>query len=165
MAARIPLVVGPSGIPEQLQGGDQLAATLYVPPPVPAPVSWVYRPTNLSASLVNRGGAVAIHSSGQGIVPAIAGGSLAAAVALAQQQMPAGEPGFVQVGGLMTLADWSLVVGTVALFPRALYFLDPIFEGRLTTVPPSMVGQIAQLVGLAVSLDTLSLLMRDAIQL
>lgn len=165
MAVRRPLVVGATGEMEQLADNDELLAKIYTPPPQPLPVGFAYRPVNLSALIIPPGAPVAVHNSGQGVVPAIAGASLAAAVALAQEQLPAGVAGFCQTAGLFSLLDWSLVTGAVQLFPRGLYFLDPTIEGRLTLAPPTQVGQIVQLIGQAVSLTTLSLVLRDPIQL
>ena len=65
----------------------------------------------------------------------------------------------------ITLADWTLVTGLVALSPSALYFLDPSTAGRLTQTVPTTVGQLVVAVGAAVSTTTISLIPFSIIQL
>lgn len=55
-----------------------------------------------------------------------------------------------------TQADWTAVVGAVALLPGQAYFLS-LIAGRLTTSAPTAPGQFVTYVGIAVSTTTLEL--------
>ncbi len=117
-----------------------------------------YNAENKDASSVSQGMAVATHSSGTGVVLACAVDNTLPAVGLSQADTAPTFSTPVQVNGLMTLADWTAVTGTVTLSALAIYFLSPSTPGKLTTVRPVASGQVIQVVGKAVSSDTLELL-------
>jgi hypothetical protein len=120
---------------------------------------------NKDSATIPKGGAAASHSSGTGVVRALAADESKVAVGLAQTAIAATFAGLVQAAGLFTLADWSLVPGTVTLSAKGLYFLDPVNPGMLTLAVPTTVGQVCQLVGEAVASDTMNLLMAEPILL
>lgn len=165
MVPRIPIVVGDSGQPEQLLPGDLLNAKLYVGPTDPKPVEFVFSGLNFDFAVIFEGAVCAVHSSGQGLIRAIASNALASGVGIAQRSISPGQTGYCQTDGIFELQDWTSVIGQVNLFPRGYYFLDPNNPGRMTTTPPTMVGQILQFIGQAVSPKKLSLAISQAILL
>ena len=76
-----------------------------------------------------------------------------------------GTGGLVQVGGTLTLNDWTLILGAVNLVPRQLYYLDPLNPGKLTTTVPIATGQICQVVGQGLTGSTLAILVQYPIVL
>lgn len=65
----------------------------------------------------------------------------------------------------VTLTDWTAVIGAALLAPGGVYFLDPAAAGHLTTVVPTISGQLAVAVGSAASTTTMTLLPFSIIQL
>lgn len=56
----------------------------------------------------------------------------------------------------LTLPDWTLAAGVATLTLGARYWLS-LITGRLTTTPPSAVGQAVIFLGVATAVDTLAL--------
>lgn len=68
---------------------------------------------------------------------------------MVQYDTPPGFAATLTVSGVVTAADWTAVVGSPALSPRAVYYLG-VTPGTLTTSPPALTGQVVQAVGRAV---------------
>lgn len=60
-------------------------------------------------------------------------------------------------GNTLELLDWTAVIGSVELTPGALYFLDPDNAGKLTTIAPTLAGQVVAMVGHALSFTTIAI--------
>lgn len=71
----------------------------------------------------------------------------------------------VATDGEVSNADWTRVVGATGLVTGTRYYLDPDTAGKLTTTPPTTVGQIVQLVGVAFDGNAMRIACGDAIQL
>jgi hypothetical protein len=76
-------------------------------------------------------------------------------------------PGFscTYTRSLLSLADWSMLVGSYSLTPGSVYYLSPIAPGRLTKVPPETAGQFLVRIGRATEATTLQLLIEPPISL
>ena len=59
--------------------------------------------------------------------------------------------------GKITLTDWTAIAGVPALTPGGIYYLDAVTAGRITNVPPSVLGQSVVHVGRAASTLTLDI--------
>jgi len=112
---------------------------------------------NKSGGTLAAGVAVATHSSGTGTVKAIATAFSTLAIGLVAASTANGVSGDVQTTGPFTLADWTAITGTAELVARGRYYLSASTAGLLTTTAPSTVGQILQLVGVAISPTTLDI--------
>ena len=123
-----------------------------------------YAAENKDAGALSAGQIVAVHSSGTGVVKADATTTATSAVGLARTATAPTVSGDIKVAGVFTLADWTAVVGAVSLTAPAFYYLATT-PGQLTTAPPSAVGNIVQVVGVAVAPDTLDLRIDDYILL
>lgn len=100
--------------------------------------------------------AVAVHSSGTGIVKANATDTSKPAVGLMTADTADTISGAVQTDGPFTLADWTAVIGSASLAAHTLYFLSTT-GGLLTATPPSVGGNVVQRIGRAVSATTLAI--------
>jgi len=120
---------------------------------------------NLWPGPMAAGTSVGMHPSGVGVLPASAAGTILPAVAMTTAAIPSMAVGEIQLGGRVTLADWSMVSGAPALVPGKQYWLDPFFPGHITMTPPSTAGQIEQLVGEAINTTTLKLVCEPAVLL
>lgn len=148
MTTRVPLVLGPDGLIQQLQSGDTInvAAGQYT-----------------SRSVTNGEGAAAIiicapvYAFGADTVKLgqanakttsqLAGLGLDASIA-------AGAVGNIITGGILvaTTAQWDAVAGTTGgLAFGTRYFLDPTTAGKITSTPPTTVGQCVAVIGMALS--------------
>lgn len=112
---------------------------------------------NKDVAVASQGMAVAMHSSGVGVVKASAADNSKHAVGLAAVAIAVGVAGAVLTEGLLSLPDWTAVTGSAALVAKATYFLDPSTPGRLTSTAPSAAGQVVQIVGREVAPDTLEI--------
>lgn len=77
------------------------------------------------------------------------------AVGFAKATVGSGDSVYVQTGGLVTLADWTNVLGTTSLTVGVDYFLNPSAAGFITDSPPSTAGMVLQYVGKAVTAQKL----------
>lgn len=123
-----------------------------------------YEAENKDSVTLNAGQPVATHSSGTGVVRANATDNSKPACGLVKTGSAAAVASKIQTDGLLTLADWTNATGTTALSAGARYYLSATV-GLLTTTPPSSTGNVVQLVGKAVSLDTLRLEIEEEILL
>lgn len=125
-----------------------------------------YEAENKDAGTIPAGAAVAVHGSGTGVrlADAVSNGRDCAGLALAETAV--GFAADVRTEGLFQLADWSAVTteASTTLAARAVYFLSAT-PGKITATPPATAGQRLQVIGRAVSTDTLDLAIGDPILL
>lgn len=133
-------------------------------PAGPSAPSGSYTAENKEGISLSAGMPVAVHSSGVGVVRASAADNQKNAVGLALLGAAPAMAETVQVGGPVTLSDWTAVTGTATLQARAIYYLSTI-PGMLTTTPPETPGQVVQQVGMALSATTLGVEIDEAILL
>jgi len=81
-----------------------------------------------------------------------------------EASIAASATGYIQTGESLTMADWTIIIGSTNLTPGADYYLDTT-AGKLTATAPSTSGNITQLVGKAVSATELLLTIRERILL
>ena len=126
-----------------------------------------YDAENKDASDIDDGAACSVHSSGTGVVLAVATDATQPAVGLALAGAAPTFSATVQTDGLFTLADWTGVTdeASVTLSSHAIYFLSPTTPGHITVTPPAAGGQALQRIGRAVSSVTLDLSVEDPILL
>lgn len=124
----------------------------------------LYNAENKAAGTLVRGTAVATHSSGVGIIAAIASGLSRPCVGLLTEDTAPTFAGAVQKDGLFVLADWTPVTGSVTLV-RGPYYLDPGTPGMLTSIAPTADGDLVQPVGYAVAPDTLEVEIANSVYL
>lgn len=124
----------------------------------------IFTAQNKDGATISAGMPAARHSSGTGVVHGNATDASKQAVGLAVADISASVSGNVQVDGLLTLADWTAVVGSTTLIALGLYYLNTT-SGLLSTTPPSTVGNVVQLVGRAVATDTMEILCAQGITL
>jgi len=161
MAGRKPLVVGSTGLPEQLQSGDTLVA--------PVTNADVYQFTNGEASPIVIGTPVYIQAATT-VKKAKANAFSTAFVAglVYDTSISNGSSGSVQTDGIMSLstAQWDVVAGTTGgLTQGTLYFLDPSTAGMITATPPSTAGQVNTLIGIAINTQDMKLMLSPPIKL
>lgn len=111
-----------------------------------------------------RGQVVAIHPSGSGVHLASAADNSKNAVGLWSEDVIVGATQNVVSDEVFTMSDWSNVIGSAQLQGGHVYFLSAV-PGRMTTMSPSVNGQVAQQVGRAISPTALELECREAILL
>ena len=100
---------------------------------------------------IKRGQWVAIHNSGSGVVLANASSTSKPAVGVMSADTVVGATQNVVADEVFTLTDWSEVAGTTNLQGGKVYFLSNLVNGRMTLSPTTIMGQIAQPVGRAIS--------------
>lgn len=115
-----------------------------------------YSAKNKTSDTIYQGMAVATHNSGIGVTLASVN-----CVGLAQLTITPTLSGNIQTEGHFSLNDWTTIIGSTELTPKATYFLSP--PGMLTTVQPST-GYV-QIIGCAVTLNTLALRIGPPIRL
>lgn len=106
----------------------------------------------------------AVATSALGAVLADASDNTKNCVGLVGQAAGAGEPVNFQLSGDFYLDDWTAIVGAASLTPNENYFLSTT-AGQLTLTPPSVVGEIVQLVGMAISAKTLRIELQPSVLL
>jgi len=129
---------------------------------LPVSGSNTYSAQNRDAVTIKEGQAVAVHSSGSGIVLANSSDDNKNAIGLATEDIAVLAFGLVQVDGVLLVSDWTEITGTVTLTPHGRYFLDTT-SGKLTTSPPTAVGTIYQPVGKALSGQRMHIRVDEAI--
>lgn len=118
--------------------------------------AYTFSATNKQGSSIAAGSPCATHSSGVGAVLASASNDTRVAVGLTIGDAADQSAIRVQTSGPFTLSDWTQSTGAATLVAKGRYWLD-IVAGMLTTTPPASVGNIVQLIGVAVSADTLDI--------
>jgi hypothetical protein len=162
MAVKTPLVIGSDGLLQQLQAADSIsvAASQYS-----------------SRSVTNGEGAAAIVIGAPVYASAADTVKKAKADAKATSKLvglgldasiAAGGTGNIITGGIMvaTTTQWDAVAGTTGgLAFNTDYFLDPATAGKITSTPPTTVGQCLVRVGTAISTTELELKLEQPILL
>ncbi|MGX7709288.1 hypothetical protein [Methylobacterium sp. Gmos1] len=154
MATRLPLVLGPDGIPQQLQAGDSISA------PTNAPSLRPVSNGEASASVVF---GMAVYASAADVVKRAQANAKATAKVsglVYDTSIAAAAIGNIAQSGVLvgTAAQWDAVAGTTGgLVFGTYYFLDPANAGRITAAPPTTAGQVNTLIGLALSTTELEL--------
>jgi hypothetical protein len=123
-----------------------------------------YTSQNKAVATFVPGQPLAVDSSGTGVVLASAADNNKKAVGLATVGVAVGQAETVQTGGIITLSDWTAVTGAPTLSPVGVYYLSAT-AGMLTTIAPTTQGQVAQVVGRAVSTTQLELTFSNPILL
>lgn len=124
-----------------------------------------YDAENKDAGTISAGMIVAAHSSGSGVIKAIATSTATRGVGFAINTVAPTFTNTVRTGGVITIANWTAIAGTATLSANAVYFLDPLAAGMITTVAPTTTGQIVQRVGMALSPTTLGIEIEQPIKL
>lgn len=148
MANRKPLVIGADGRPQQLQAGDTLQATVTG--------GEQQQLTNGNAGAIVVGSPVYITTNDTcDKAQANAAGTKEVRGLVSQApSIGAGLTGAVQLAGVLALttAQWDAVAGTSGgLTANTPYFLDPATAGKITSTPPTTVGQYIVELGTALS--------------
>jgi hypothetical protein len=110
---------------------------------------------NKDVSIIRAGQALTADPSGSGVLVSYASSTAAPCCGLAFTDVDPLAAVTVRTGGQLTLADWTLAVGTPTLAPRGVYYLSPDLPGHLTLVAPTAAGQVVQQIGIALSLNVL----------
>lgn len=146
-ALRKPLVINGGQI-EQLQAGDILDA--------PVSDATVLQETNGSGSPITQGQAVYFNAADSvELAEANAIGTVPCKGLVYATSIAAGSPGAIIMEGLITLADWSSIIGSANLTANVPYYLSPSTAGKLTATAPSTVGQYVQEIGFALDTTTM----------
>jgi hypothetical protein len=154
MALKSPLVIGSDGLLQQLQAGDTIAT---------AGSTYTSRAvTNAEGALAIVIGAPVYASAADAVKNAQANAKATAKLAglgLDPTIAAAGTGNIITSGILVaTTAQWDAVAGTTGgLVAGTYYFLSPTTAGKLTSTPPTTVGQVNVLVGIALSTTELEL--------
>ena len=142
MAQKKPLVLGSSGLPEQLQSGDYLVTT-----DIP-------QYNNAEGTSLVPG--TAVYVSAASSVRRARGNAVGTTtcIGLAVETISAGTTGGIQVDGVLALTtgEWDAITGSSGgLAPGSRYFLSDATAGFLTAIPPTAIGSFVQSIGVAVS--------------
>lgn len=119
---------------------------------------------NKDSVTILAGQPVSAHSSGTGIIRAVATANTTRVLALATESIAAGATGTFLASGMLTLTDWTSVTGATTLVARATYLLSAT-TATLTTTAPTTTGYIVQQVGSSVAPDTLHVFINQTILL
>ncbi len=133
-------------------------------PPGQSGAAPTFQAENRTGSSFLIGQPLATHSSGSGVVLASAWSFGGACIGVATIGVDPGEDETVQYSGLLSLNDWTAILGTVNLAPQAVYYLSTT-AGTLSLTAPTIPGLIVQPVGRAVSGTQLELIPNQVIQL
>ena len=153
MAVKIPLVIGGNGLPQQLQSTDSIV--------VPTTTTDIRTATNANAGAIVIGATV--YASAAGSIDkarANAAGTSVVVGLVYDVSIAAAGVGNYAVAGFMnaTTTQWDAVAGTTGgLAAGTRYFLDPATAGKMTSVPPTTVGQTIVLIGIGLSTTDLEL--------
>jgi hypothetical protein len=154
MGVKAPLVIGSDGLIQQLQAADSIsvAAAQYSSRSV----------TNGESSAAVVIGAPVYASAADTVKKAKADAKATSKlVGLGlDASIAAAATGNIITGGILvaTTAQWDAVAGTTGgLAFNTEYFLDPANAGKITSTPPTTVGQCLVLVGIALSTTELEL--------
>lgn len=114
----------------------------------------LFSATNKSGVTLLAGTVAASHSSGVGVVGASAQNDTKPAIGIVTANAADLAAASIQTSGPLTLANWSNSTGSATLSANATYWLSTT-TGLLTTTPPTTPGNTIQIVGRAVSTDTM----------
>lgn len=127
-------------------------------------IQGVFSAQNKDTVAIKKGMPVATHSSGTGVVKAIAVNNSKPCIALAKEKVVNTFSGEYVTDGIFTMSDWTDVTGTVLLEAKAIYFLSTD-AGKITTLSPSVSGMISQEIGRAVSTKEMEITIKQSILL
>lgn len=154
---RKPLVMNGGQI-EQIQSGDILDA--------PVTDATVISYTNGSGSPITQGQAVYFNAADSvELAEANAAGTVPCKGLVYAASIAANALGAIILDGLISMADWTTIIGSASLTTGAIYYLSPTTAGKLTATAPSTVGQYVQEVGFAIDTTTLLVKPRTTILL
>ena len=154
MTLRIPLVLGADGLPQQVQSGDTISATVST-----ASVRAVTN--NESAAAITIGMPVYAFAA-DGVKRAQGNAKATSRVAglVFDASIAAAGVGNIAQSGILiaTTIQWDAVAGTTGgLIFNTTYFLDSATAGKITATPPSTVGQCNVVIGVAISTTELEI--------
>ncbi len=147
MAVKKPVVIGSNGLLQQLQAADSISVAS-------AAIS-TYSATNSEVGAIVCG--TPVYSFSAGTVKkgqANAAGTAKVLGLMLDASTAAAAIGVVAMDGLLTLttAQWDAVTGgSGGLVFNTDYFLDPATSGKITSTPPTTVGQLLVYIGTAMS--------------
>jgi len=127
-------------------------------------VSYLTSGENKNGSDLVMGQPVASYTSGTGFVAASALAVATQSFGLLNEDVAATISGTIRFIGLITLADWTAVIGAATLAPRTTYYLSET-PGKLTATPPTSLGSVVQQVGVAVTPTTLDVAIKQSVLL
>lgn len=119
---------------------------------------------NKDGVTIKKGQPVSVHSSGTGVVRAIATSMAGAAIGVAYEDIAVGEKKQILVDGKLYLANWTDATGSASLTAEATYFVDTT-AAKISTTAPSSIGEVNQIVGKSASPNILVVKILDAILL
>ena len=154
MTLRAPIVIGSDGLPQQLQAGDTITVAANTPS--------IRSVTNGEASAAITIGMPIYASAADTVKRAQANGkatSRLAGVGYDSTIASSGVGNIAQSGVLIaTTGQWDAVANTAGgLIFNTVYFVDPATPGKITSTPPTTVGQCVVVVGTAISSTELEL--------
>ncbi|MBT9167744.1 MAG: hypothetical protein DDT19_01084 [Syntrophomonadaceae bacterium] len=143
MALRRPIVLY-DGHFGQLQAGDILDAEVVA-------IDTIIL-TNEELDAITIGTPVHISSASR-VRRAIANAPVTAEVIglVRSASIPSNGTGSIQLDGVLSMANWTSIIGAVTLIAGTEYYLSPTTAGRLTATPPTATGQFLVFVGRAIS--------------
>ena len=154
----IPVAVGPTGTPQLPPAFSQ-----YCPSPV-APYTIASNILSSTADVSMLTGQVIYVSGISRIALALADAMPeAGAAGVLIADVAAGSPAQYVLNGLIVLADWTHVTGSQFLTPGAIYWLDSVRAGFLTSIAPSS-GYIVP-IGRALSQTQLNVEIQESVKL
>ena len=119
---------------------------------------------NKDTVTIRRGQWVAIDESGSGVVLANAEDNSRPAVGVMSADTSVGATQNVVTDEVFTLTDWSNITGMTTLQGGLVYFLDTR-SGYMTTIAPDTTGEVAQLLGRAISSTQFDIEIQQAVLL
>jgi hypothetical protein len=124
----------------------------------------VFTAQNKDISTLTLGMPAAIHPSGTGLVIADASGTSKQAIGLVSIGAAPTFAATVQIGGVITISDWTPIIGSTTLSAMSRYYLSTV-PGKLTATAPSTPGQIVQVVGFSLSTTAMEIIIQPPILL
>jgi hypothetical protein len=153
MTTRVPLVIGSDGLSQQLQSGDSIAVTV-----TQQTVRVVTNGETATAIVIG----MAVYASAADTVKRGQANAKATSQIIGlgyDASTAAAGVGNIILGGILvaTTTQWDAVASTTGgLAFGAIYFADPTTPGKLTSAPPTTVGQCITMVGRALSTTEMS---------
>ncbi len=112
--------------------------------------------TNDSGATIQAGQPVRVHSDGT-LRLAQANSITNAAVGLSMEQIANTSWGAISGDGILTLPNWTNVIGSTNLTPGMRYYLTPSALGMLQSSAPTASPDVLQFCGVALSTTTLKI--------
>jgi hypothetical protein len=150
MTARKPLVIV-SGQLQELSASDTLSAAV-------SAIDVVSK-TNDNAGAITKGMCVYVKSNGN--VDKAKADAVATTKVLGlvwETSISAAAAGNIQTDGIITVSDWTAIIGAASLTPGSIYYLSGATAGQLTATAPSTAGHYVLPVGMAISTTEMNIL-------